>query len=216
MTNEPTARSDGDEVGYYKYLAEIMQKTRGSRFAASNLLVVKERASLIILSILTIFLIALSVLTITGSDSINPSKAQTIGILSVVASIAVLTITIFDYAMGRGLLAAKLHENALLVTSIMREMERELVSPSPSIETLRKCAARYEEINISTNVNHSSTDFLVHTLSRKSSKYILMNAAHKTWSAAVTSFIVLASVWPGLMVLFGVAAYSTWLIFCAK
>ena len=141
-------------AAYYRHLStSVMFNTRGARFAASQLLVMKERANLFILSTLTIVLIGISVFLLGIPEAADVQNTRQVGILSAVASVAILAITLFDYAIGRGLLAAKLHENSLQITRIMRQVERELERPAPSLENLEKYASEYEELNIATGVN---------------------------------------------------------------
>lgn len=200
---------DRTMIGYYTYLSgSIMQRTRGARFVASQLLVMKERGSLLILAILTIFLIAISLLLLIQPDALDAAKSRQVGVLSIVSSVTILAITIFDYALARGLLAAKLHDSSLRITEIMREMERELVKEKPSYDVLERLAASYELENKSTNVNHSNFDFFIYTLTRKRSGYFLLNIVIQIFNAFVQLLAVSLSISPGIVVLLGVFFYA--------
>ena len=72
------------EVKYFRHLCGIMQKTRGARFAGSQLLIMKERASLLVLALLSVFLIGLSVLLIADPSIADANRVRSIGVVSVV------------------------------------------------------------------------------------------------------------------------------------
>ncbi len=200
------------ELDYFRHLCGIMQKTRGARFAGGQLLVMKERASLLILALLSIFLIALSVLLIADPSIAAADKIRSIGVVSVVASIAILTLTIFDYALGRGVLAEKLHENALLITETMRELERELAKAAPDLSVLHKCAAAYEKLNISTNVNHGAMDYSVYLSGRLTSDCAVLNLWFRLYNNLLWVVVVSYSVLPGIVTLCGLAFSTYWLL----
>ncbi len=200
-------------AAYYRHLStSVMFNTRGARFAASQLLVMKERASLFILSTLTIVLIGISVFLLGIPEAADVQTTRQVGILSAVASVAILAITLFDYAMGRGLLAAKLHENSLQITRIMRLVERELERPVPSLENLEKYASEYEELNIATGVNHSSIDFMLFKMSRRSSECWAENFVWRVYSFVAHTFVITFAVLPGLVTLIGVLIYARGLL----
>jgi hypothetical protein len=200
------------ELEYFHYLSGIMQKTRGARFAGSQLLVMKERASLLILALLSIFLIGLSVLLIADPSIVDVDRVRSIGVVSVVASISILTLTIFDYALARGIVAEKLHENALLITEKMRELERELAKAAPNLDTLHKCADDYEKLNISTNVNHGTMDYSVYLSGRRTSDCVLLNLWFFFYKNLLRVVLVGYSVLPGIITLCGLALSTYWLL----
>jgi hypothetical protein len=117
------------------------------------------------------------------------------------ASVAILAITLFEYALGRGLLAAKLHDSALRATALMRKLERELASPQPSLDVLAKTADEYEQENILTNVNHSAFDFTLHKWSRAKSRCGIVNFFYSVRSFFAQLFVVALAVSPGLLTL---------------
>ncbi len=205
--NDPSS-----ELEYFRHLCKIMQKTRGARFAASQLLVMKERASLLVLALLSMFLIGLSVLLIADPSIADADRLRSIGVVSVVASIAILTLTIFDYALGRGVVAEKLHENALLITETMRELERELAKAAPDLDTLHKCAAAYEKLNISTNINHGAMDYSVYLSGRRTSDWALVNLCFIIHNNLLRVAVVGYSVLPGIITLCGLALSTYWLL----
>lgn len=206
MTNyaEPSSglpESSPKTLEYYKYLTEqVMSGTRGARFTAARLLMLKERASLLIQSILAILLIWVSVLLLTYPN-IDKVLSAKLGIVSTMSSVAILAITLFEYALGRGLLAAKLHDSALRATALMRKLERELAGPSPSLEVLENTANEYEQENILTNVNHSTFDFTIHKWSRAKSKCWVVDLSYRIRSFVAQLLVVGLAVSPGLATL---------------
>jgi hypothetical protein len=201
--SSPTAKT----LDYYHYLTEnVIAGTRGSRFTAARLLILKERASLLIQSVLAVLLIWVSVIFL-AYPGIDETVTRTLGIVSTMSSVAILAITLFEYALGRGLLAARLHDSSLRATAIMRKLERELANPQPSLAVLEDAAEEYEQENILTNVNHSSVDFTLHKYSRAKSKYGIVNFFYRCRSFVAQTLVIALSVSPGLITL-GVIIYQ--------
>ncbi|WP_027992456.1 SLATT domain-containing protein [Sinorhizobium meliloti] len=194
-------------LGYYKYLAEnVMAGTRGARFTAARLLVLKERVSLVIQCVLTVLLIGVSVYLLAYPD-VDENNARRLGLISTMSSVSILAIVLFEYALGRGLLASKLHDSALRATALMRTVERELAAPEPSLTVLAQTAEAYEQENILTNVNHSAVDFTLHRYSRAKSKCGPVNFFYQARSIFAQALVVALAVWPGLLTL-GVIVYQ--------
>lgn len=194
-------------IEYYQYLTEhVIAGTRGARFTAARLLMLKERASLLIQSVLAVLLIWVSVLLLTYPN-IDKTLSTKLGLVSTMSSVAILAITLFEYALGRGLLAAKLHDSSLRATSLMRKLERELASPQPSLEVLAATADEYEQENILTNVNHSVFDFTIHKWSRAKSKWGIVDCFYRIRSFVAQTCVTLFAVSPGLLTL-AVIAYQ--------
>ncbi|WP_139015103.1 SLATT domain-containing protein [Pseudorhizobium pelagicum] len=196
-------------IGYYQYLSErVMAGTRGARFTAARLLIFKERASLVIQSVLAVLLIWVSVILL-AYPNIDDAVTRKLGIVSTMASVAILGITLFEYALGRGLLAAKLHDSALRTTVFMRKLERELAKPNPSSAVLEQAAEEYEQENVLTNVNHSAMDFTLHEYSRARSNCWVIEAFFRTRSFFAQASVVALAVSPGLLTL-AVIMYQAW------
>ena len=201
------------ETEYYTQLVDIMQKTRGARFTAAHLLVVRERFGIATLAILTIFLITVSVISLVSPNIVGSEGVKFFGALSVIASVWILVISLFDYALGRGLLSHKLHQNAIRITKIMREMERELAGPDPDMTRLRKLAKRYEDENAETGVNHSPYDYQAHLYEREKA----LTGFQKVWFPirkwAFSSLVFCASVPSNLLVIIVVGGATIWYLF---
>ncbi|MGV1904883.1 SLATT domain-containing protein [Agrobacterium cavarae] len=195
-------------LGYYDYLAKhVIMGTRGARFTAARLLLLKERASLLIQTVLAVLLVWVSVIVLANPD-FDAKVTQQLAIVSIIASVAILAITLFEYALGRGLLAAKLHDSSLRATAIMRKIERELVNPQPSLAVLQAAAEEYEQENILTNVNHSSVDFAIYKFSRSKSDREFVNLLYRVRSIAAQGMVVALAVWPGLLTLLVIVTQS--------
>ena len=202
-TAENASKPSDKTLDYYKYLAEnVMQTTRGARFTAARLLVLKERVSLVIQCVLTVLLIGVSVYLLAYPD-VDQNDARALGLISTMSSVSILAIVLFEYALGRGLVATKLHDSALRATALMRALERELASPEPSLEAMSQAAEAYEQENILTNVNHSAVDFTLNRYARakSKSKSDFVNFFYRARSIVAQILVVAVAVWPGLLVL---------------
>ncbi|MFG6569854.1 MULTISPECIES: SLATT domain-containing protein [unclassified Sulfitobacter] len=144
---------------YYTHLCSIMLKTSRSRFHAASMLTSKERVSLIVSLVLSIFLISASIVQLASIFDLTDAQNKKLSVLSIVAAIGVLVQTVFDFSLGRSILATKLHDNALSVTRLLRELERILIEMPFDRIKASELADKYEEMNIITSANHSSLDF---------------------------------------------------------
>jgi hypothetical protein len=195
-------------LDYYKYLAEnVMAGTRGARFTAARLLILKERLSLVIQCVLAVLLIGVSVYLLAYPD-VNENDERRLGLISTMCSVAILAIVLFEYALGRGLLASKLHDSALRTTALLRAVERELAAPEPSLTVLAQTAYAYEQDNILTNVNHTAVDFTLYRYSRAKSPFGPVSFFYQARSIIAQALVVTLAVWPGLLTL-GIIGYQT-------
>jgi SMODS and SLOG-associating 2TM effector domain family 5 len=199
-----------NELEYYKHLVGIMLKTRGTRFTSAQLLVARDRFSVATLTILSVFLIAVSVALLISPNVIGSDGAKFFGALSVVASVWILVITSFDYALGRNLLAYRLHQNAIQITKLAREMERELEKSTPDMELIRSIAKRYEEENAETEVNHSPSDYKIYLFSRQISTGWFTAIVYPIRTFLFSTLIFCISVPSNLLVLLLVGGATIW------
>lgn len=152
---------DEAEISYYRNICKIMLSTRSARFIASRSLSVQDRFSTFTLAILSVFLVGVSIYSFVFSDSINSKISRYINIFTVVNSVGILIVTLYDFAMSRALLAFRIHENALKITTIMRSLERELERSEKNDDEIRRLAAEYEDLNKETFLNHTPRDFRI-------------------------------------------------------
>lgn len=146
-------------IGYYEHLAGIMYRTRGCRFGASSALEVKQRWSVGTVAFLSIYLIAWSIILIAYPNSFNSQHATFYNAMSAIASIALLVVSLMDYAFDRSVQAEKLHQNALSISKCMRDLERELASQTPNVALMAAIAEEYERNIAETQVNHTPMDY---------------------------------------------------------
>lgn len=201
------------EIDYYRNLVKIMQKTSGTRFTAATNLTVRDRFSVVTLSVLSIFLIAVSVIVLAAPDLLEPSGAKFFGALSVIASVWILVITLFDYALGRNIMALRLHQNAIRINLRMRAMEREIEKTSPDLKTLRQLAELYEQDIAETEVNHSPSDYKIYQFSRQQSTDRLTGLWYPVRNFLFSSLVFCASVPSNLLVLIIILGATVWYVF---
>ncbi|MET4329259.1 hypothetical protein ABIB80_005098 [Bradyrhizobium sp. i1.15.2] len=148
-----------DEINYYKQLAEIMYRTRGCRFGAASSMEVKERWSVGTVAFLSVYLLAWSIFSMAFPEIITTKHASFYSAISAIASVALLVVSLMDYAFSRSVQAEKFQQNALQISVCMRELERELATAKPNVAKLAKIAATYERHISETQVNHTSMDY---------------------------------------------------------
>ena len=136
-----------------------MYKTRGCRFAAASALEVKQRWSVGTVAFLSIYLVAWSIILIAYPNAFNSQHAAFYNAMSAVASIALLVVSLMDYAFDRSVQAEKLHQNALSISRCMRELERQLASQAPDMALMEAIAEEYERNIAESQVNHTSMDY---------------------------------------------------------
>ncbi|MCS4243809.1 hypothetical protein M2418_003341 [Rhizobium sp. BIGb0125] len=148
-----------DELKYYRQLATAMWKTRGARFGAAASLSFKDRFGIGTAAFLIIYMIAWSVTSLAFPEFFTSTRGRVFNVVSIVSSVALLAITLMEFAFGRSIKAQILNQNALSISGIMREFEMELEAPTPSIDKLKKLASDYERLNFETQINHTTQDF---------------------------------------------------------
>lgn len=148
-----------DEINYYKHLVKMMLTTRGVRFYVSENEKRKERFSIITIAILTIYLSGWSIATAVFPESFNTHQNKIIDFTSIIASVALLCLSLLDYALSRGVFAEKMLHSAFQITSILREMERLLEAKNPDCNKLSELAAKYEDCLSATGINHNADDY---------------------------------------------------------
>jgi SMODS and SLOG-associating 2TM effector domain family 5 len=147
------------QIDYYRQLAGIMYRTRGCRFGAASSMEVKERWSIGTVAFLSVYLLAWSIFSMAFPEVITTKHATFYAAISAVASVALLVVSLLDYAFRRPVQAEKLQQNALQISVCMRELERELAETNPNVVTLAEIAATYERHISETQVNHTSMDY---------------------------------------------------------
>ncbi len=136
-----------------------MLKTRGARFTAASSLWFRERWSIGTTSLLTVFILSWSTFLVADPEAFSSAGVRFFAALSIISSVAVLTLTLLDFALVRTVRAEKLQQNALKISIIMRALERELCSAAPDTAKMERLAVEYEMAVTETQLNHAASDF---------------------------------------------------------
>jgi hypothetical protein len=201
------------ELEYYRNLAQVMLKTRGARFTAASSLGVRERWSIGTTSLLTVFILSWSVFLVADPDAFSTPDVRFFGALSIISSVAVLTLTLLDYALGRTVRAEKLQQSALQISLIMRALERELCSDTPDIAAMRRLAIEYETAVAETQLNHAPSDFRKWEIGSEKPTTLKEKV---WWALRSTTFNIGYYLSPvilhllTLLIVIGLAGYYTW------
>jgi len=158
---------ENDERGYYTHLVGIMLATRGVRFSVAESEQRKEKFSIATIALLSVYLAGWSLAGSLFPEIFSSLQARALNLISVVASVSLLAISLFDFAVGRSVYAEKMLQNAFAITGILRETERELAKEDPDYSIISKLAARYEEVVHGVGVNHTSQDFKLWKLQKE-------------------------------------------------
>tara|TARA_Y100000815_G_scaffold270541_1_gene295400 strand:+ start:643 stop:1278 length:636 start_codon:yes stop_codon:yes gene_type:complete len=160
---------NSEERDYYQHLLGIMLATRGVRFAVAESERKKEKFSIATISILSVYLAGWSLAASLFPDVLTALQIRALSLVSVVASVSLLLISLFDFAAGRSVYAEKMLQNAFSITEIMRATERELAKDAPDFDLLSKLASEYEARVSGVGVNHTSRDYKLWLLQRRKS-----------------------------------------------
>jgi hypothetical protein len=155
------------ERSYYEHLVKIMLTTRGVRFSVAESEQRKEKFSIGTIAVLSIYLAGWSLAASLFPDILTEFQARALGFISLVASVSLLVISLFDFAAGRSVYAEKMLQNAFAITEILREAERELAKEVPDFTRLSRLASMYEAKVSGVSVNHTSKDYKLWKLERR-------------------------------------------------
>lgn len=168
-----------NERKYYEHLVGIMLTTRGVRFSVAESERRKERFSIATVAALSVYLAGWSMAASFLPELFSPFQSSALSFLSVIASVALLVISLFDFAAGRSVYSEKMLQNAFAITVLLREAERELAKDLPDYVRLADLASEYESVVTSAGVNHTSKDYKLWTLQRVKTESFLH--AFETW-----------------------------------
>lgn len=157
------------EREYYTHLVGIMLTTRGVRFSVAESELRKEKFSIVTIALLSVYLAAWALANSMFPEVFSSTQSRALSLVSVVASVALLVISLFDFAAGRSVYSEKMLQNAFSITSILREAERELAKIDPDYSRLAQLAAEYEASVNGVGVNHASRDHKIWKLKREKS-----------------------------------------------
>jgi SMODS and SLOG-associating 2TM effector domain family 5 len=157
---------------YYGQLATAMYKTRGARFQAAIRLRIREKCGNGIIAYLSLYLVALSVTSVTFSGRFTDADGRFIGVLTTVVSLGVVIFALLEYASGLGIRSERLHANALQISALMRQLEAELVRDPHRLWEMESLSEKYERAISETYVNHAEKDFKKFLLYKRQGKSI--------------------------------------------
>ncbi|MBL3598050.1 SLATT domain-containing protein [Rhodovulum sulfidophilum] len=157
-----------NERRYYEHLVDIMLTTRGIRFSVAEREKRKEKFSIGVIAVLSIYLAGWSLAASLFPDALTETQARALSFISVVASVSLLVISLFDFAASRSVYAEKMLQNAFSIAEILREAERELAKGDPDYARLSILASTYEAKVSGVGVNHTSKDYKLWKLQRRS------------------------------------------------
>lgn len=161
MTDESSERK------YYSHLVSIMLTTRGVRFSVAEREQRKDKFSITTVALLSIYLAGWSLAASLFPELFSSIQTRSLSLISAVASVSLLVISLFDFAAGRSVYAEKMLQNALYITGVMREAERELAKQDPDFVRLRDLASQYESTLNGVGVNHSSMEYKLFRIQRE-------------------------------------------------
>jgi SMODS and SLOG-associating 2TM effector domain family 5 len=153
---------NNDLKAYLDSLNLRIWKTKGSRFNAARRLNNNYQFSLISISILSIYGIAIPVI----QGIVKNPQCQRINdiynAISLILSVFTLTISLLEGAKNYQIRADKLHNNAIEISTLQREIEYLTLSESGSPEFIKKLgdmSLRYESLVKSCPENHEPEDY---------------------------------------------------------
>lgn len=170
-----------NELEYYSNLCTIMHKTCGVRFFASGALKRKQIFSTVTVSFLSIYLVGISISSLAFPHIFGSGGDRFFSVVSVEASVALLVISLMDYAFDRSVVAEKLYQSGLKIMPLMRALERELQADEPSVEEIRRIASAYEQEVERGQINHTDSDYALWLINKKASE----GHAWATWHRIV-------------------------------
>lgn len=199
-----------EEIDYYKHLATIMYQTRGCRFTASSRLKRVDFFSISTIAFLSIYFLTWSVISLSYPEVITSSHSRFFNAISVVAAVALLSISIFDFALGRSVVAEKLNRNALEISILMRALERELARQSPDPMQLATIASDYEKLVAENQTNHTGIDRLRWSLGIAKSKNSFISVLYTLRRLTVLPVLTLYSLSIHLILIACVVVPTLW------
>jgi SMODS and SLOG-associating 2TM effector domain family 5 len=140
-----------------------MGVTAGSRFNAARRLAALDRSYNLMLSLVSVAVIALTV--VPYIYDLRSQDGRLIALFTVAASVAILVLTNLN-AANRGLvIAEQLHRCALEISEIARDLDAD-ISGERQIE-IELFASRYGDALQKYAVNHDKVDYIEHKLHRR-------------------------------------------------
>ena len=144
-------------------LRRRMGVTSGSRFNAARRLSAVDRSFNLVLSLVSVAIIALTV--VQYIYEISNDSNRLIALFTIAASVALLVLTNLNTGNQNMVLSEQLHRCALEVNEVSRRLDAALLENDESISS--QCAREYSEILQKYSVNHEKVDYIEHKLHRR-------------------------------------------------
>jgi hypothetical protein len=152
------------ELGEHHYYSKFLSKlwvTKGCRFEANRRLAAKNQASLLTISILSIYVIAGSLVTlISPVGTLSQSTINGINLLLVVTSIFILVLSNIEAAKNHGLRAHVMLKCAQQLSELYNEIEYLIETKRISTESFHAQLKLYDKIIADFSDNHDDIDYL--------------------------------------------------------
>ena len=156
-----------------KFASSLRQRiwiTKGSRFNAARRLNNKYQFSLSSISILSVYGIAIPFIQNTTNNPHCQKVNDIYSAISVILSVFTLVISLLEGAKNYQIRAEKLHNNAVELSSLSRELEFLVVSKSGEAEFIQEIgeiSARYEKLIKQCPENHELEDYTLFMLQNR-------------------------------------------------
>lgn len=144
----------GDQ-GIYKKL----WKTKGIRYTAYHRLRNQSRWSIITISILSFYILSLSIVAILFQDSFSSFKHQLFNAFSLISSVFIMIVSFVESLKAYDLQAEFLHRNANDISKIFNEFQRRLRNNLLDESYSKYVVEEYNKLLDSCPFNHSEIDF---------------------------------------------------------
>jgi SMODS and SLOG-associating 2TM effector domain family 5 len=147
-----------------KYYAQFLSKlwvTKGCRFEANRRLARKNQASLLTISLLSIYVIAGSLTTlIAPAGSLTQGTGNVINFLLVVTSIFILVLSNIESGNNYALRAHVMLKCAQQLSELYNEIEFMLRTRTATLDSFLERVHKYDKIISDFSDNHDDIDFL--------------------------------------------------------
>ena len=135
-------------------------KTKGARFTKYRRCKVKHKTSLFSISLLSVFVLSLNIAGLCFQNTYFLGKDETIIFLTIVISIFILFLSLYENANDYQIKSHQLHESAKEISSLYSKlMLLQAKSNDQKFEDhLAEISQRYDEIILRYQVNHEPLD----------------------------------------------------------
>ena len=145
---------------YFFEFRKRLWVTKGCRFGANRRLSLKHQISTFTLSLLSVYVIAVSLFGLVFAADFENAIITTINLSAVVVSLFILTLSNVESGKGYQLKAAMLLKSAQKISELYNELEFQNCTEQISNESLYKLNSEYDKIISDIPENHDEVDFL--------------------------------------------------------